>query len=87
MKKWFVLLTLISLTFSVQAEEIKQKFAGLTVNAELMMADGKTFKDDFVLITHGTLTHKGRSTYSGLQSLLAEEHGISSLGACRTYHV
>jgi len=66
-------------SFNAFAEEVKEKFAGLTVNAELMMADGKTFKDDFVLITHGTLTHKGRSTYAVLQELLAEEHGVSSL--------
>ncbi|WP_321323093.1 alpha/beta hydrolase [Thiomicrorhabdus sp.] len=66
---------------SVQAaevKEIKQTHNGITLNANLMMADGKTFADDIVLLTHGTLTHKDRSTYAQLQKNLAG-HGISSL--------
>lgn len=79
MKKWLAFLASLSLALNVQAEEIKQQYGDLTVNAELIMADGKSYKDDFVLLTHGTITHNGRSTYTGLQNLLAEEHGISSL--------
>lgn len=60
------------------AKEVKAKFNGLTVNANLVMASGKGYKDDFILLTHGTLTHKGRSTYAHLQKNLAAE-GVSSL--------
>lgn len=59
-------------------KEIKQTLGGLTVNANLLMADGKNFQDDIVLLTHGTLTHNGRSTYKQLQKNLASL-GISSL--------
>jgi len=44
----------------VQAEEVKQSFKGQTVNANLEFADGKGYGDEFVLLLHGTLTHKGR---------------------------
>lgn len=62
----------------VHAKEIKQTFNGLTLNANLVMADGKSFQDGMVLLTHGTLTHSGRSTYSAIQKFLAER-GISSI--------
>ena len=71
----------VSFTLSAQAEqmkEIKQPYHGLTLNANLVLADGKSFKDDIVLLTHGTLTHKERSTYQQLQKNLAAL-GISSL--------
>jgi len=69
-----------SLAFAglVNAEEIKQTWQGKTLNANLEMADGKGYSDEFVLLLHGTLTHKGRSTYMALQQNLAEQ-GISSL--------
>lgn len=69
-----------SLAFAglVNAEEIKQTWQGKTLNANLEMADGKSYNDEFVLLLHGTLTHKGRSTYMALQQNLAEQ-GISSL--------
>ncbi|MDG4813536.1 alpha/beta hydrolase [Hydrogenovibrio sp. 3SP14C1] len=62
----------------VQAKEVKQTFKGLTLNANLVMAEGKSFKDGMALLTHGTLTHSGRSTYANIQKLLAER-GISSI--------
>lgn len=60
------------------AEEIKQTHNGLTLNANLVMADGADFSGKMVLLTHGTLTHAGRSTYANLQDLLAQR-GVSSL--------
>ena len=50
---------LLSLSFSalVHAEEVTQKFNGLTLNANLELADGKDFNDGMVLIVHGYLTH------------------------------
>lgn len=67
---------------AAEAKEIKQTIeqngANLSVRANLMMADGKTMQDDMVLLTHGTLTHMGRSTYAALQKNLAAL-GVSSL--------
>ncbi len=78
--KWSIsgLLAALIIVTNVQAKEIKQSYGDLTVNANLVMADGKTFNDEIVLLTHGTLTHNGRETYSAIQKLLAD-NGISSL--------
>ena len=72
------ILWVLTLTAYAEVQEIKQTFNGLTLNANLLMVEGKGFTDDFVLLTHGTLTHKDRSTYQQLQTNLADL-GISSL--------
>lgn len=64
--------------YAAEMKEIKQTHNGLTINANLMMADGKGYSDEMVLLTHGTLTHKDRSTYAQLQKNLASQ-GVSSL--------
>lgn len=68
----------LTASFSAHAEEVKQSYNGMTVNANVVLAEGQTLKDEVVLLTHGTLTHNGRETYSGIQKLLAE-NGISSV--------
>ncbi|BBP44728.1 hypothetical protein THMIRHAS_01010 [Thiosulfatimonas sediminis] len=65
-------------TYAATTQEVTQQQQGLTLNANLMLADGKGFADEMVLLTHGTLTHKERSTYAALQKNLAN-NGISSL--------
>ena len=65
-------------TQTVNADEIKRTFNGLTVNANVVLAEGKTLQDEVVLFTHGTLTHNGREPYDAIQELLAE-NGISSI--------
>ncbi|MGC9386857.1 MAG: alpha/beta hydrolase [Hydrogenovibrio sp.] len=80
-KRLFFGLTLGLLALGVQAgdsQKIQQKMNGQTLNAYLVMADGKSYQDKMVLLTHGTLTHAQRSTYTNIQNLLAER-GISSL--------
>lgn len=72
------IMALSALSFSANAEIVKEKFHGLTVNANLEMADGSDFNGPTVLLTHGTLTHKGRSTYTQLQNNLKAQ-GINSL--------
>lgn len=74
-----------AISTSVMAAEFKEVFQTieqngdkLQVNANLLMADGKSYADDIVLLTHGTLTHKERSTYAALQKNLAAQ-GVSSL--------
>ncbi|UCE89989.1 MAG: alpha/beta fold hydrolase [Pseudomonadota bacterium] len=63
---------------TVIAEEVKLRQGDLTLNANLVMADGKTLKDGVVLMTHGTLAHNAMEIMSTLQELLAER-GESSL--------
>lgn len=74
----FFTLLVLSLANPALAKEVKETYKGLTVNANLVMADGASMQDDIVLLTHGTLTHKGRSTYAHLQKNLAA-NGVSSL--------
>lgn len=73
-------------SFSAQADEVTQNYNGLTVNANVVLADGQTLKDEVVLLTHGTLTHNNRETYTGIQTLLAEQ-GISSVAPNLSFNV
>ncbi len=50
----------------------------LKLNANLVLADGKSLSDGVALITHGTLAHNGMEIIVAIQELLAER-GISSL--------
>lgn len=69
---------LVNSAYAAEVKEIKQSHQGLQLNANLLMADGAGFDGKMVLLTHGTLTHKERSTYAQLQKNLAAE-GVSSL--------
>ena len=65
---------LLALSNSSQAEEITQNFHGLTINANLEMAEGKNFKDGMVLILHGVMAHnKMELIHSAQQALLDNE--------------
>lgn len=65
--------------FAVQAQDVQIKNSdGLTLGAELTLAEGKTIADGVVLLTHGTLAHNKMEIIVNLQRLLAER-GISSL--------
>ena len=63
----------------VAAEEVKISDGGLTLNANLEKVDDSWPVGPVVLMTHGTLGHRGLEIIEGLQGLLAER-GISSLG-------
>ncbi|MGV6818775.1 MAG: alpha/beta hydrolase [Thiotrichales bacterium] len=79
MKPMRQIVLLIALTMSgVQAEEVKLKHNGITLNANLELADGKTLKDGVVIMTHGTLAHSQHSVMSQLQEIFPE-YGINSL--------
>jgi len=69
---------LAGVPFSSQAEEVTIPFRGLTLNANLEMAHGKTFKDGTILITHGTLAHNKMEIIATLQGLL-NERGFNTL--------
>jgi len=54
------------------AEEITFKHKGLILNADLALAEGKTFKDGIILITHGSLAHRDMETLVYLRALLKD---------------
>jgi alpha-beta hydrolase superfamily lysophospholipase len=62
----------------VKAKEVTQLFNELTLNANLEMAEDKTFKDGVILITHGTLAHNKMEIISTVQDLL-KERGFNTL--------
>lgn len=79
MRSIFVLMGVFCLAVTgVRAEEVKISANGLTLNANLEIAEGKSLKDGVVLITHGTLAHGAMEITTSLQELLAER-GYSSL--------
>ncbi len=60
------------------AKEITLPYKGITLNANLELAAGKTTTDGIILITHGGLGHWGMETIVYLQELF-KEHGDSTL--------
>ncbi len=48
---------LLFASVSLQAKEVTQQYLGLTINANLELADGKALQDGVVLILHGTMAH------------------------------
>jgi len=70
---------LLATLTSPRADEITLGGAGgLTLTANLELADGKSITDQVVLLTHGTLAHNKMEIIVALQSALSER-GISSL--------
>lgn len=60
------------------AEEVRIKHGGLTLNADLELAGGKTLADGVVLIVHGTLAHKDMEIVVALQDML-KDRALTSL--------
>lgn len=74
----FALLFTLSLAPVARAEVVTLSHNGLTLNASLEQAGATWPAGPVVLMTHGTLGHRGMEIMSGLQGMLAER-GISSL--------
>ena len=66
------------LSAGARAEEVTLNYQGLTLNANLERAAGKTLADNAFLIVHGTQAHNGMELIKYLQSLLKEK-GYNSL--------
>lgn len=71
-------------TLPSNAEEVKIPFQGLTINANLNLADGKSIEDGIVLLVHGTFAHKDMEIMTVLQDGLLER-GFSSLNINLSY--
>lgn len=62
----------------VHAEDVKTRHRGLTVNANLEIANGKGLEDGVILIAHGMLAHNRMELVAALQRLL-KDRGLSTL--------
>ncbi|MCW8861538.1 MAG: alpha/beta hydrolase [Rhodospirillales bacterium] len=80
MNRFFAaLVALVALAASPShAETVKIGHDGLTLNANRVMADGKSLADGVILMTHGTLAHGGMEIMAVLQETMASR-GFSSL--------
>ncbi len=73
-----ILFCVFTLSGATAGEKVSLKSNGLTLNASLELAEGKTLADGVLLITHGTLAHNNMEIIKTLQSLLSER-GLNSL--------
>jgi alpha/beta superfamily hydrolase len=61
-----------------QAEEVRTRLRGVTLNGELVLTDGRQLEDGVTLLVHGTLAHNKMELIANLQRLLAAR-GVSTL--------
>ena len=65
-------LAILGFSLPGEAKEVTQKYNGLTVNANLEMADGKGFDDGMVLILHGAKAHNKMEIIRTAQQVLLD---------------
>ncbi|WP_038070585.1 alpha/beta hydrolase [Hydrogenovibrio kuenenii] len=82
----YAFLLMFSLSHSAFAKEVKIPFGELTLNGELLLADGKTLKDGVVLFTHGTWMNNNYSTANTLKNYLPDS-GINILTINLSFNV
>ena len=58
---------------AVEAKEVTLRHKGLTLNANLELAAGKTVTNGVILITHGGLAHRDMEIVTYIQNLLVQE--------------
>jgi pimeloyl-ACP methyl ester carboxylesterase len=73
-----VLLLAFGLTSMSYADVVTLPYKGITLNANLVETGSHWPAGPVILMTHGTLAHRGMEIISGLQDMFAER-GISSL--------
>ena len=66
------LLLVITFATAVDAEEVTHRFNGLTLNANLEMADGKDFADGMVILLHGYMAHNKMEIMRASQQALLD---------------
>lgn len=57
----------------LEAKEVTLQYQGLTLNANLELAAGKKIADGAILITHGSLAHRGMESLVNFQNLFKEK--------------
>lgn len=73
-----LLLAGLALSSAAAAREVQLEHKGLTLNANLELAEGKGLADGLILMTHGTLAHGGMEIMRSLQNTF-KEYGHNSL--------
>ena len=68
------------------AETIEIEHNGLTLNAELQLAEESTLADGVLVLTHGTLAHSGMELIVALQELFVD-YGINTLAVNLSYGI
>jgi len=68
---------LLFVSVSLQAEEVTQQYLGLTINANLELADGKALEDGVVLLLHGTMAHNRMEIVEASQQALLDNNQSS----------
>lgn len=71
-------IVLMTTVTPLNAEEVRIKHAGLTLNGVLTIAEGKAPDAGVVMIVHGTLAHNTMDTISNLNDVLVER-GLNTL--------
>ena len=64
--------------FAVNADEIELQYDGITLDANLEMAEGKSYADGIALILHGMMAHNKMELIETMQLALLDQ-GFSSL--------
>lgn len=72
------LLTAALMATPALAETVEIQHNGLTLNAELELAEGSSLADGVLLLTHGTLAHSRMELISALQELFVDS-GVNVL--------
>ena len=75
---FITLLFLAGFSATVTADEVKLPYQGISLNASLVTSADSWPAGPVVLMTHGTLAHRGMEIMAGLQDMLSDR-GISSL--------
>lgn len=72
LSSWLILAMLLGFQISGHSTEVTQQYRGLTINANLEMADGKNFEDGMVLVLHGAKAHNKMEVIRTAQQVLLE---------------
>jgi len=80
------LLTTALISAPVLAETVEIEHNGLTLNAQLELADGSSLADGVLVLTHGTLAHSGMELIVALQEMLVD-YGVNTLAVNLSYGI
>jgi pimeloyl-ACP methyl ester carboxylesterase len=75
--KWWLiciaaLILFLNTALPVQANEFTMPYKGLTLNANLELAEGKTLQDGVVIVLHGSMAHNRMEIIEASQQALAD---------------
>lgn len=80
------LLTTALMSSPALAETVELEHNGLTLNAQLELAEGSSLSDGVLVLTHGTLAHSGMELIVALQELLVD-YGVNTLAVNLSYGI